>query len=164
MIASKFFWDRGVPWKFDSPPPCALYYITITIMVAGAIMFIKRLQYASRTPPRRFPDGPRYPQDASNTALKSRRHLQMIPGRPRTQDASRPRCCASEPDFSEVFTHKIVDFWIGWVSFLHATSYQITCHVIPEYVKCLFGYAVTLLLARWRVRSSAALWIYIYIY
>ena len=100
----------------------------------------RRLQDASKTTPRRLPDGPRYSQDAPKTALNSPRHPKMLPRRPKTpMDASKTPpdldFGASRPECLEVFTCKIVNFWIVWGSFLNANSYQITCHFIPEYVK-----------------------------
>ena len=123
-------------------------------------------RFSRKSTPRRFPDGPRYSQDDLKTALNSPRHPTRRPKTP--MDASKTPADldsgASRPELLEVFTCKIVNIWIVWENFWKSNSYQITCHFIPEYVKRLFGFSVTMLLARWRVRRSAALWIYIYIY
>lgn len=68
----------------------------------------RQLQDASKTTPRRFPDGPRYSQDAAKTALNSPRHAKMLQRRPKTpMDASKTPpdldFGACRPQFLEVF-------------------------------------------------------------
>ena len=94
----------------------------------------RRLQAASKTIPRRLPDGPRYSQDAPKMALNSPRHPKMLPRRPKTpMDASKTPpdldFGASTPEFLEVFTHKIVNFWIVWGSFF-------ICEFLPVHMSC----------------------------
>ena len=89
----------------------------------------RRLQDASKTTPRRLPDASRYSQDALKTALNLPRHPKMLPRRPKTpMDASKTPpdldFGASRPEFLEVFTCKIVNWWIVWGSFLGANPYQ----------------------------------------
>ena len=52
-------------------------------------------------------------------------------------------------DCSKVLTSTVVYFCNVWDQLLDANFYQITCHVIPQVVKLLFCYSVTMLLARW---------------
>ena len=79
----------------------------------------RRLQDASKTTPRRLPDGPRYSRDAPKTAQNSPRHPKMLPRRPKTpMDASKTPpdldVGASRPELLEVFTCKFINFWIAW--------------------------------------------------